>query len=457
MCRYRKQLGGHGVAIASTRIDAERDGARLAAQGMEGQRDEVTTLADQMGTLSSAVGPDAWCGDSADAFRAHIDELGRNASGLAQGYDDIAVALRGHAQALDTLYAHVKDAEQRLEQGERDRKLAQADLETAGRAVDRAQNDLLTAQHQRSSAVPDPTGIAQVSARSALAVAQAARATAGKQVADAERELATAEGAIRTAEDDLDDSEKEHRRIGERCGDEILDARGRPFHTAAWEFVVTSIDSMGGNDWTDFLSGVAMMPAVAARQMLDKSDEVGSTLGALKAARREGSPAERAAARRAYTAALREVRGLRKDVGKLPWQPPAWLERLNFPLGNVSERLGKIPGVRAVPVASVVLAALSTGQDARELGLAHAASKNAASLGAGAGVAWGVTAGAAAVGVVGLAPVVAGVLVGGVVAAGVGYAVQEYGDDVAEAAGDAFNAAGDAVGGVKDGIAGLFS
>ena len=155
MCRYRKQLGGHGVAIASTRIDAERDGARMAAQGMEGQRDEVTTLADQMGTLSSAVGPDAWCGDSADAFRAHIDELGRNASGLAQGYDHIAVALRGHAQALDTLYAHVKDAEQRLEQGERDRKLPRPiSRPRAGRSTARRTT---CSQRSISGAAPYPT------------------------------------------------------------------------------------------------------------------------------------------------------------------------------------------------------------------------------------------------------------------------------------------------------------
>lgn len=93
-------------------------------------------------------------------------------SSLARGYDDVAIALRGHAQALDTLY---EDAEERLDQGERDRKRPPAALETAGRAVDRAESNLLEAQHQASSAVSNPTGAAQVSARSRLSGAHAAR------------------------------------------------------------------------------------------------------------------------------------------------------------------------------------------------------------------------------------------------------------------------------------------
>lgn len=44
------------------------------------------------------------------------------------------------------------------------------------------------------------------------------------------------------------------------------------------------------------------------------------------------------------------------------------------------QTIGRIPGVRSLPVISVALAAESTRQDTEELGLAHAAAKNAASL-----------------------------------------------------------------------------
>ena len=341
------------MPIRSTSVDTERKGARTSAQRMGGLRGEITVLAEQMGALGSAVSSDAWCGACADGFRGHVAELAHNASSLALGYDDVAIALRGHARALDALY---EDVEERLGQGERDRKRAQAALETADRAVGSARRNVLAAQNQVRSAASDPTGAAQASACSALSGAQAALTAAGRDVTAAEKALATADKAIRAAEDDLDDPEKEHRRIGERCGDEVLGSRGQPFHTAAWEIVTSSISAMGGTDWTDFLSGVAMMPAVAAGQLVDKTDEIGSTLGALKAARREGSPAERAAARRAHTTALREVRGLCKDVGKLPWQPPRWLRQAGIPLSDVSERLDKTPGVRALPLVSVGLA-----------------------------------------------------------------------------------------------------
>ena len=349
------------MPIRSTSVDTERKGARTSAQRMGGLRGEITVLAEQMGALGSAVSSDAWCGACADGFRGHVAELVHNASSLALGYDDVAIALRGHARAHDALYEDVKDVEERLGQGERDRKRAQAALETADRAVGSARRNVLAAQNQVRSAASDPAGAAQASACSALSGAQAALTAAGRDVTAAEKALATADKAIRAAEDDLDDPEKEHRRIGERCGDEVLDARGQPFHTAAREFVVTSISAMGGTDWTDFLSGVAMMPAVAAGQLVDKTDEIGSTLGALRAARREGSSAERAAARRAHTTALREVRGLRKDVGKLPWQPPRWLRQAGIPLSDVSERLDKTPGVRALPLVSVGLAPVVAG------------------------------------------------------------------------------------------------
>jgi len=428
-------------------------------------RDEVTVLAEQMAAVGSSVGPGTWCGDSADAFRDHVAELEQNAAGLARGYDEVGVALRAHAHALDALYEVVADAERRLEQGERDRRQASADLQAAQRALEGSRSRVLAAQQQQRSAAADPTGAAQVGASEAVSAAHGALAAAGQAVNRAQAALATAERAIRTAEQDLDEADREHRRIGEQCGDQVLDARERPFSTHAWEFVVSAISSMGGPDWTDFMSGVTMMPAVAAKEMLGRADDIGSTLRELKQARRQGSPAERAAARTAYNAALREVRTLRRDVTRLPWRPPGWLQAANTSLGDRNDLVRRfLPGVRVLPGISVVAAAASTAIDSSKdegdpdhMGVGHAIAKNAASLGAGAGVSYGIVAGAAAVGAVGLAPVVVGVVVGGLVAAGVGYAVQEYGDDVAEAAGEALDSAGDALGDVKDGIKGIFS
>lgn len=65
-------------------------------------------------------------------------------------------------------------------------------------------------------------------------------------------------------------------------------------------------------------------------------------------------------ARKAYRTALREVRQLRRAAGKVPWQPPGWLRRVNVPLGQVSQTLNRIPRVRSLPVIGVDLHAVQT-------------------------------------------------------------------------------------------------
>lgn len=60
------------MPVTSASIDAEREGARSATQDVDGLRDEVTVLAEQVGALGSVVSPDAWCGASADASRGHV-------------------------------------------------------------------------------------------------------------------------------------------------------------------------------------------------------------------------------------------------------------------------------------------------------------------------------------------------------------------------------------------------
>ena len=203
-------------------------------------------------------------------------------------------------------------------------------------------------------------------------------------------------------------------------------------------------------DWADLVNSLVLAPKAFAERAALRTQTAGELVGLLKAAARDGSVVERAAARVDYRAALREVRELRRVEStyvqlaeKVP--APEWLGRLDDPL------VQGVPVLSKVPVSAIALVGVSSYLDTRHgMSVGMAVTKNVAATGSGMLAYSGAAAGLAAAGLVG-APVILGAVGAGfVVSWGVGEVVEHYGDDISEAAGEVAGAVGDAADAVGD-------
>ena len=238
------------------------------------------------------------------------------------------------------------------------------------------------------------------------------------------------------------------RQAAQQAADEAHRRLAVGLHAAAADSGGWHLSPPSGPDWADLVDSLVVAPRAFAARAALRTDAASELVGLRKGATKEGTVAERAAARVDYNAALREVRELRKVessyAGIADSVPvPRLLDLLDDPVAE------GLPVLSRIPVASVVTVAASSyldTQDGMSVGLA--VTKNAAATGAGMLAYTGAAAGLAAVGLVG-APVILGAVGAGVVASwAVGEVVEHYGDDISAAAGEVADAVGDAAGAV---------
>ena len=212
-----------------------------------------------------------------------------------------------------------------------------------------------------------------------------------------------------------------------------------------------SLPEPGWNDWVDLANGLVLARGQAHHRAAGLADGLGKLAKDIKAATKLGGPAERAAARKEWKAALAQMRAAQRAadahalrVSRL--QPASgWLGRFSQPLTR------SVPVVRHVPGVSVVMTGAGVWVDVghKDMDPTLAVVKNTASTAAGMAAGAATTAGVAVLmtgGAVALAPVAAGVLVGAGVGVVVGWGVEEYGDDVVDAVKDVGTDAADLAG-----------
>jgi len=190
--------------------------------------------------------------------------------------------------------------------------------------------------------------------------------------------------------------------------------------------------------WVDVLDGVTGVTGAPA-QIAEKAEV--SALSRGRAAR-EIKPAAGSSQvqRRAYREAMRSMRASSGEAARWGSRAAAVpggvvLEWLSQPLRVVVPMVDRVPVLRSVPGASVVMTGLGTAVDVQDgMSTEGAVAKNVASTAAGLGAAAATTAllAGAAVAATAAAPVLIAVGVGTAVSFGTGKVIEHYGDDIVD-------------------------
>ena len=382
--------------------------------------------------------------------------LQRAASGVGQSQSSLAAASSGSASWRGPAGQAWRATEDRQQAAASDLSAA---MYAAGTALVTFASSLVEAQslgaRARSSAAAAGLSISATGAVPAVHVPygpyispeQQEQAREAQRCAEARGDVLRRVQAARSAERDAHDQLMRDL----RGVDAPRAAVGPPVPGAAPEG--RSLPRPGWNDWLDLANGLLLAPS----QALDKATatarargEFAKSIKGATGATGAGSPAARAAARKEWRAALRQMRTAqaaadRHAVTSARLQPASgWLSWASKPIAR------GVPVARHVPGLAVVMTGVGVGVDVRGgMDPTHAVVKNVASTGAGMVVgtaATGLAAAALTGGAIAAAPIVIGVAAGAVVAYGVGWVVGEYGDDVAGAVGDVAGEAADLTG-----------